>query len=232
MLVAESLSRRVVVLGPKGERLREFGVGLLRDPRDVALAGGGRIAVSDAGADAVFVFDGRQARPGVRGQRRGARPAARPGGHRRGGRAARGGRLGQRPREVFASTAPWRRFGSRGPARSNETARRTWLSRADARSAWPTSSTSACGVFSAAGELLLGFGTPGPNPGQFGGPTGLAVHGTFVHVVDRDNSRVQIFDAAGELVDWYGIRALPAAGGPGQAALSPAARSRPTAGAP
>ena len=209
-VVAESLSRRVVVLGPKGERLREFGVGLLRDPRDVALAGGGRIAVSDAGADAVFVFDAAGKLVQEFGGSGGARgQLLDPEGIDVAGELLAVADSGNDRVQVFRFDGSLAAvFGSRGPAAEQMNRPSDVAFAADGSIYVADLFHQRVQRFSAAGELLLGFGTPGPNPGQFGGPTGLAVHGTFVHVVDRDNSRVQIFDAAGELVDWYGIHAL------------------------
>lgn len=60
--------------------------------------------------------------------------------------------------------------------------------------------------FSAAGELVQSWGEPGAGPGQFNLPHGIAIDGDDrVYVADRENSRVQVFDAAGGLLaiwDW------------------------------
>src|SRR5262249_26814979 len=52
--------------------------------------------------------------------------------------------------------------------------------------------------FSPDGRLLFSWGEPGGGPGQFNLPHGIAVdeQGT-VYVADRENSRVQLFDATG-----------------------------------
>jgi len=56
--------------------------------------------------------------------------------------------------------------------------------------------------FSADGQLLMSWGEPGTGPGQFRVPHGIAIdsHGA-VFVADRENSRIQIFDADGEFID-------------------------------
>lgn len=53
--------------------------------------------------------------------------------------------------------------------------------------------------FSPAGELLLSWGEPGGGPGQFRVPHGIGIDSRGrVFVADRENSRLQIFDAQGE----------------------------------
>lgn len=56
--------------------------------------------------------------------------------------------------------------------------------------------------FSPDGHLLLSWGEPGFGPGQFQVPHGIAVdrNGT-VFVADRENSRIQLFSAAGGFID-------------------------------
>ena len=60
--------------------------------------------------------------------------------------------------------------------------------------------------FSAEGALLASWGEPGNGPGQFNLPHAIAVdRGGRVYVADRENSRIQIFTAGGDLVtvwDW------------------------------
>jgi DNA-binding beta-propeller fold protein YncE len=64
--------------------------------------------------------------------------------------------------------------------------------------------------FSADGRLLHSWGEPGRGPGQFNVPHGIAVDsdGT-VYVADRENSRVQRFNAAGEYIDEWTDVARP-----------------------
>lgn len=62
-------------------------------------------------------------------------------------------------------------------------------------------------VFSPAGEHLFSWGEPGRGPGQFRLPHGIVVdrHGR-VYVADRENARIQIFDADGTyLSEWTDI---------------------------
>jgi DNA-binding beta-propeller fold protein YncE len=61
--------------------------------------------------------------------------------------------------------------------------------------------------FSAAGELLLSWGAPGDGPGEFHVPHGIAVDRRGdVFVADRENSRIQKFDADGRFLgDWPDI---------------------------
>jgi DNA-binding beta-propeller fold protein YncE len=60
--------------------------------------------------------------------------------------------------------------------------------------------------FSPSGELLSSWGAPGSGPGEFNLPHSIAVdRGGRVYVADRENNRIQIFSAAGELQtiwDW------------------------------
>lgn len=60
--------------------------------------------------------------------------------------------------------------------------------------------------FSADGTLKASWGEPGSEPGQFNLPHSIAVDRSGkVYVADRENSRVQIFTAEGELIgiwDW------------------------------
>jgi DNA-binding beta-propeller fold protein YncE len=61
--------------------------------------------------------------------------------------------------------------------------------------------------FSSNGKLLFSWGEPGTGPGQFNIPHGIAIDGTGnVFVADRENSRIQIFDANGSyLNEWKDI---------------------------
>lgn len=61
--------------------------------------------------------------------------------------------------------------------------------------------------FSPDGKLLYSWGEPGSGPGQFNLPHGIAVDkDEKVYVADRENSRVQIFDAKGKfLAGWTDI---------------------------
>lgn len=58
--------------------------------------------------------------------------------------------------------------------------------------------------FSPKGELLLSWGSPGRKPGEFHTPHGIWVDNEeMVYVADRDNNRVQIFNAEGiYLTSW------------------------------
>ncbi len=61
--------------------------------------------------------------------------------------------------------------------------------------------------FSASGQLLFSWGTPGNGPGQFHVPHGIAVNENGeVFVADRENSRIQIFLPTGEFLrEWRDI---------------------------
>jgi peptidylglycine monooxygenase len=63
-------------------------------------------------------------------------------------------------------------------------------------------------VFSPTGVLLRSWGEPGRAPGQFRVPHGIAVGaGGRVYVTDRENDRVQIFDADGAVLGiWDGFK--------------------------
>jgi sugar lactone lactonase YvrE len=62
--------------------------------------------------------------------------------------------------------------------------------------------------FSADGELLHSWGTPGAGPGQFENSHCVRLdNGDRVWVCDRENRRIQIFDMNGNLLDeWGGLR--------------------------
>jgi peptidylglycine monooxygenase len=56
--------------------------------------------------------------------------------------------------------------------------------------------------FSPDGELLLSWGKPGVNPGEFSTPHGVWVDNEEkVYVVDRENNRVQVFDSEGVYIN-------------------------------
>ena len=64
--------------------------------------------------------------------------------------------------------------------------------------------------FTAAGELLASWGEPGSGPGQFHVPHGIAVDSQgVVYVADRENDRLQRFDAAGNFLDEWPDLARP-----------------------
>ena len=62
--------------------------------------------------------------------------------------------------------------------------------------------------FSADGKLLQSWGEPGTGPGQFNLPHGIfVIPDGRVFVADRENERVQIFDAHGKyLTEWTDVR--------------------------
>ena len=88
---------------------------------------------------------------------------------------------------------------SRGPAAHTSTCRPMWRSRPVARSTSATAMGTARIVkFSSEGEYMLEWGTRGKGPGEFGLPHNLVVDaGGRVYVTDRDNQRIQVFDADG-----------------------------------
>jgi DNA-binding beta-propeller fold protein YncE len=58
--------------------------------------------------------------------------------------------------------------------------------------------------FSPQGELIRSWGEPGTGPGQFMLPHGIAVHHDGrVFVCDRENDRIQIFNADGEYLEQW-----------------------------
>jgi hypothetical protein len=61
--------------------------------------------------------------------------------------------------------------------------------------------------FSPDGRLLFSWGEPGSGPGQFHVPHGVAVgRDETIFVADRENSRIQLFNAAGEyLGEWTDV---------------------------
>jgi DNA-binding beta-propeller fold protein YncE len=63
-------------------------------------------------------------------------------------------------------------------------------------------------VFSPAGELLTSWGEAGIGPGQFHLPHGIAIGpDARVHVCDRENDRIQVFDADGRfLTQWTDVQ--------------------------
>jgi peptidylamidoglycolate lyase len=78
--------------------------------------------------------------------------------------------------------------------------------------------------FSPDGTFLSAWGTPGAGPGQFNVPHGMAVVGTGrIFVADRENSRIQVFDAGENCItEWRGRdlgRPYAIAFGPGGSAF-------------
>jgi DNA-binding beta-propeller fold protein YncE len=63
--------------------------------------------------------------------------------------------------------------------------------------------------FAADGRLLFSWGEPGSGPGQFHIPHGIAYRQGIVYVADRENSRVQLFDAYGKYLDSWTDVARP-----------------------
>jgi DNA-binding beta-propeller fold protein YncE len=63
-------------------------------------------------------------------------------------------------------------------------------------------------VFAESGELLRTIGAKGEQPGQFNGPTHLAIAKNRLYVVDTLNSRVQIFSTDGKFLKTFGKRGL------------------------
>ena len=58
--------------------------------------------------------------------------------------------------------------------------------------------------FSSVGKYILEWGSRGTGPGEFGLPHGIGVDARGrVYVVDRDNRRVQVFDADGAFLDQW-----------------------------
>ena len=58
--------------------------------------------------------------------------------------------------------------------------------------------------FSASGELILSWGSPGREPGEFSVPHGIWVdRNERVYVADREHGRVQIFTPEGEFIDQW-----------------------------
>jgi DNA-binding beta-propeller fold protein YncE len=60
--------------------------------------------------------------------------------------------------------------------------------------------------FSKDGKFILQWGTRGTGPGQFGLPHNLVIDAQGrVYVTDRDNQRIEVFDANGKfLTEWKG----------------------------
>ena len=61
--------------------------------------------------------------------------------------------------------------------------------------------------YSPDGKLLLSWGTPGTDPGEFNIPHNIATDKNgYVYVADRENSRVQIFDSNGKFeTQWVNL---------------------------
>lgn len=68
-------------------------------------------------------------------------------------------------------------------------------------------------VFSAEGEHLFSWGSPGKGPGQFATPHSICVDAAErVYVGDRDTGRILIFSGDGEFItEWHDILHRPAA---------------------
>ena len=58
--------------------------------------------------------------------------------------------------------------------------------------------------FSSAGELIKSWGKPGEAAAQFNVPHGIGIdRADRIYVADRENSRIQIFSAAGQFIDQW-----------------------------
>lgn len=64
--------------------------------------------------------------------------------------------------------------------------------------------------FDRGGELVRSWGAPGSGPGELRVPHGICISGGRVHVADRENDRVQVFDLDGELMDTWDDLQRPA----------------------
>lgn len=210
LYVSESLGRRVSVIDDQGKTTRTIGNEVLLDPRDVALGSDGAVFVSDAGLDAVLLFStqGKLLRTiGKRGSKSGELNGPE-------GIAVFGDLLAVADAlnarvQLFKNSGEFvRAIGPFATSEPHFHRPSDVAFAADGAIFVADVFQQIVERFSSSGESQLVFGTPGPNPGQFAAPTGLAVSGTFLHVVDRDNSRVQIFHTDGTLADWYGIHAL------------------------
>ncbi|MEO6711685.1 MAG: NHL repeat-containing protein, partial [Planctomycetota bacterium] len=210
LYVCESLKRRVAVLDATGKRVRTIGDETLLDPRDIALAEDGTLIVADAGLSALVLFspEGLLIR---RIGKRGSKPGELlfPEGLDVLGKTIAVADTGNDRVQLFELSGEFKReLGGLGSAEGRFNAPADVAFASDG--GWFVADTfnQRIQCFSPAGEFVRAFGTPGPNPGQFACPTGVAMQGGFVHVVDRDNSRVQVFDSKGQLSDGYGIHAL------------------------
>jgi DNA-binding beta-propeller fold protein YncE len=63
-------------------------------------------------------------------------------------------------------------------------------------------------VFSATGELLRTLGKPGTAPGEFNGPTHTRFHKGYLYVTDTLNARIQVIAANGQAIREIGSRGL------------------------
>lgn len=63
--------------------------------------------------------------------------------------------------------------------------------------------------FSSSGKFVFQWGTPGTRPGQFNTPHAIKVDASGdVYVADRENDRVQVFDANGHFLKQWKSRAM------------------------
>jgi DNA-binding beta-propeller fold protein YncE len=57
--------------------------------------------------------------------------------------------------------------------------------------------------FSADGDLLSSWGSPGGQPGEFNLPHGALIEGDTLYVADRENNRIQAFSLKGEFISQW-----------------------------
>ncbi|HUR28003.1 MAG TPA: NHL repeat-containing protein, partial [Planctomycetota bacterium] len=208
LYVAESLARQVRVIDKDGKTVRTYGDGKLGDPRDVAICPDGRCVIADAGMRGLIVFEPSGKGSVLETQLSKGGHSAPEGIDVQGELVAAAYPLEDRVVVLKLDGGFVNVLGGSGDddGMLNHPSDVAFAKDGSLFVADMFHQRVQC--FSKAGKFVRAFGSPGPNPGQLAFPSGIAVHGDFVHVVDRDNSRVQIFTTKGELDSWYGIHAL------------------------
>ncbi len=212
--IAEAFAGRVRSFAPDGEELTSWRLdalpGLPREPRGLALGPDGALYVSDALEQTVLVLDAQGKRLRTIGKR-----GSDPGQLREPrGLSLHGGRLyvadaGNHRISVFGTDGkPLTTIGRRGHG--------------DGELLWPTDvavsergelfvadlGNQRIARFGAGGGFERAWGGRGPYSGLFHAPTGVAARGDAVHVADRDNHRVQVFDRDGNALHDWGVHAI------------------------
>lgn len=166
----------------------------------------GRVLITDAGRQAVIVFDERQATLSIWDQTAPGESFLSPvgiAGDGEGGYLVADAELGCLVR-LDAHGVPVARVAQ------DVLQRPTGLARDSASGEWFVADSAAddIKVFDADGKLLRVIGGPGTDDGRFNGPTHLSFARGHLYVTDTLNARVQILTPAGEPVAVIGRRGL------------------------
>jgi len=202
IFVADSQQGQVLVLGPSGDFLDEWGAGVLQRPTGVALdLSADRLFVVDAILNEVLCFD-RNGQLTNRFGERGLQPgqfnypihaALTPD-----GRLCLTDSMNFRVQVLSPQGEPQLAFGSAGDSGGDFTRPKGIGTDSSGRYYVVDAAFENVQIFDPEGRLLLAFGAPGTGPGELSLPTGIYLGpSNRIYVADSYNSRVQVFQLLG-----------------------------------